>query len=61
MREKEICFIMCTNNEDYKQEALHYITHLIVPEGYTINFLAVESAKSMTSGYNEGMQASAWF
>ena len=44
MREKEICFIMCVNKEEYKQEALHYITHLNVPDGYTINFLAVESA-----------------
>ena len=55
LNEKEICFIMCTNNQVYMEEALYYITHLNVPEGYEISFLAVEDAKSMTAGYNEGM------
>ena len=58
MNGKEICFIMCTNNRRYMEEAIHYITHLRVPEGYEISFLAIEDAKSMTAGYNEGMQAS---
>lgn len=58
MNEKEICFIMCTNNQTYMEEAVNYISHLQVPEGYTISFLAVEDAKSMTAGYNEGMSAS---
>lgn len=58
MNEKEICFIMCTNNQKYMEEVLYYITHLNVPEGYEISFLAVEDAKSMTAGYNEGMNAS---
>jgi len=58
VNEKEICFIMCTNNQRYMEEALYYITHLNVPKGYEITFLAVEDAKSMTAGYNEGMCAS---
>lgn len=58
LNEKEICFIMCTNNQVYMEEALYYITHLNVPEGYEISFLAVEDAKSMTAGYNEGMGSS---
>lgn len=58
VNEKEICFIMCTNNEKYTEEAVYYITHLDVPDGYQISFLAVEDAKSMTAGYNEGMRAS---
>lgn len=58
VNEKEICFIMCTNDQRYMEEALYYITHLNVPEGYEITFLAVEDAKSMTAGYNEGMYAS---
>ncbi len=58
VNEKEICFIMCTNNEKYMEEAVYYIAHLNVPEGYQISFLAVEDAKSMTAGYNEGMEAS---
>lgn len=40
------------------EEAVYYITHLQVPDGYQISFLAVEDAKSMTAGYNEGMRAS---
>lgn len=58
MNDKEICFIMCTNNQEYMEEVLFYINHLAVPEGYEISFLAVEDAKSMTAGYNEGMRAS---
>lgn len=58
MNEKEISFIMCTNNQRYVEEAIYYITHLRVPEGYEISFLAIEDAKSMTAGYNEGMQDS---
>ena len=37
---------------------MHYISHLRVPEGYSIDFLGVEDAKSMTSGYNEAMNSS---
>lgn len=58
MNNKEICFIMCTNVQEYMEEAVYYITHLNVPEGYELSFLAIEDAKSMTAGYNEGMQAS---
>lgn len=55
---QEICFIICTNNPLYATECIHYINHLIVPEGYHIDILTVEDAKSMTSGYNEAMQCS---
>lgn len=58
MNEKEICFIMCTNNPLYAEECMHYIRHLSVPEGYGIDILTVEDARSMTSGYNEAMQCS---
>lgn len=54
----EICFIMCTNNPVYAEECVYYINHLIVPDGYHIDILTVEDAKSMTSGYNEAMQYS---
>lgn len=56
--EKKICFIICTNNQQYLEECLLYIDMLIVPEGYEIEILTVEGAKSMTAGYNEGMNAS---
>lgn len=54
----EICFIICTNNPVYAEECVYYINHLIVPDGYHIDILTVEDAKSMTSGYNEAMQYS---
>lgn len=58
MNEKKICFIICSSNRLYTEECLHYINHLNVPEGYQVDALTVEDAKSMASGYNEGMQAS---
>lgn len=58
MNEKEICFILCTNDPRYAEECMYYIRHLIVPEGYEIDILTVEDAKSMTAGYNEAMQYS---
>ena len=58
MNEKEICFILCTNDKMYAEECMYYIRHLIVPEGYEIDILTVEDAKCMTAGYNEAMQYS---
>ena len=58
MNEQKICFIICSSNQLYTNECLHYISHLNIPEGYQIDVLTVEDAKSMTAGYNEGMQAS---
>lgn len=55
---QEICFIICTNNPVYAEECVYYIHHLIVPEGYHIDVLTVEDARSMTSGYNEAMRCS---
>ena len=58
MDDKKICFIMCTNDELYAQEAMYFINNLNVPEGYMVDVLTITEAKSMTSGYNEGMEAS---
>lgn len=57
-QDKKICFIMCSNNEAYMNEAIFYINQLYIPEGYEIDFLSVSDALSMTSGYNEAMNAS---
>ena len=54
----QICFIICTNDPVYADECVYYINQLIVPDGYHIDILTVEDAKSMTSGYNEAMQHS---
>lgn len=58
MDSKKICFIMCTNNDFYKNEAVYYINHLNVPEGYTVEYISVTAASSMASGYNEAMNSS---
>lgn len=57
IKENKICFIICSNDERYLGECLYYINRLEVPEGYEIDVISVWEAKSMTSGYNEGMQA----
>lgn len=51
-------FIICTNNEIYLQECIHYINHLVVPDGYSYDILTIRDAPCMTAGYNEGMNAS---
>lgn len=56
--EKEVCFILCSNNAAYTEECIHYIRHLNVPEDFSIDVLAVEDAVSMTAGYNEAMRYS---
>ena len=47
---------MCCNNEYYVQECKLYLDELFIPEGYEVNIVEVTGAKSMTSGYNEGMK-----
>lgn len=56
--EKKIAFIVCTNDEQYLNECLLYISLLEVPEGFETELLTITDAKSMTAGYNEGMNAS---
>ncbi|MCI8858965.1 MAG: hypothetical protein HFI71_05485 [Lachnospiraceae bacterium] len=58
MNERKVCFIACVNNSRYEEEMLKYLNNLIVPDGYELQYLSVYEAQSMTSGYNEGMQAS---
>ena len=58
MNEKEICFIMCVNNDFLANECQLYINQLIIPEGYSIDIISVKDAPSMTSGYNAAMNSS---
>lgn len=57
MNDKKICFIICSNNQLYLEECLFYISQLDIPEGYSVDIMSIAEAKSMTSGYNEGMKA----
>lgn len=57
MKEKNIAFITCVNDMAEYEEALRYIEQLNVPEGYSIDTIAVQEADSMAAGYQAGMQA----
>lgn len=54
---EKIAFIICTNSETIS-ECLWWIGKLKVPKGYEIEVIEIHDAKSMTSGYNEGMRSS---
>lgn len=56
MNKRKISFIMCCNNDYYRKECGLYLEELIVPEGYEVNIVEVNGAKSMAAGYNEGMR-----
>lgn len=58
MNEKKFCFIMCANNELMLAECVHYINHLVIPEGYELDLLTIADASSMTEGYNSAMAES---
>ena len=53
--ENKITFITCVNNDYWYSECLLYLKHLKMPAGMTAEFIDVRGAKSMTAGYNEGM------
>lgn len=55
---RSVTFVLCTNDPVYTEEALYFIGCLEVPQGCEVSILTIEDATSMTSGYNEGMNAS---
>lgn len=58
MDERKIAFIMCVNDELYERECVSYIERLELPEDFKRDIISVKGAKSMTSGYNQGMKES---
>lgn len=58
MNEYKFQFIICSNNEDFLEECITYISLLEVPKGYSVDVISILEAVSMTAGYNEGMGAS---
>ena len=58
MNDKLFAFIICTNNQVYLNECIHYINQLDVPQGYSTELLTITDAPCMTAGYNEGMHSS---
>jgi hypothetical protein len=58
MNDRKISFIYCTNDETLYEESAAFIRSLAVPEGYSIDLIAIEHAPSMAAGYNEAMRRS---
>lgn len=58
MNEKQIAFIMCVNKEQEYEEALFYIEHLFLPEGFTKDIITITEASSMATGYQAAMKSS---
>lgn len=56
MNNKKIAFIYCVNNRQLYEESVRYVRALHVPEGYEIEIIPIEGAKSITSGYNEAVK-----
>lgn len=54
----KIAFIMCVNNDELYDEALLYLSDLIVPDGYSVEIVDIRDATSMCNGYNRGLKAS---
>ncbi|MDE5872955.1 MAG: glycosyltransferase family protein [Lachnospiraceae bacterium] len=54
---KKVAFILCVNNDVYMRHALYFISKLKVPYGCEVEIFTIQDAHSMTSGYNEGMEA----
>lgn len=58
MNDHKFSIIICTNDSLLLEESLHYIDHLIIPDGYDIDLLTIPDALCITQGYNEAMLAS---
>jgi hypothetical protein len=56
--ENKIEIIACVNNDRYWEECCYYLSELYIPNGFEVNITEIRDAKSMCSGYNEGMKAS---
>ena len=58
LNQKKCAFITCVNNEDWYGECRLYLQHLNVPPEFTVEFIPVRNAVSMTAGYQAAMQSS---
>lgn len=54
MNDKKVAFIICCNNDIFISECKLYIDRLIVPEGFSVDFVVIRGAKSMLEGMESG-------
>ena len=57
MGKRKFAFIIAVNNEIYFEECTYYIKRLRVPEGFSVDILAIRDADSMCAAYNAAMQS----
>jgi len=58
MVENKVCFISCVTDEDLYKKCLKCVERLLIPDGFEVEKIAIRDAKSMTEGYNRGMNES---
>ena len=56
MDNKKITFITCVNSDYWYSECILYLKSLKIPEKFSVEFLEIRDAKSMTAGYNAAMK-----
>ncbi|MDR3564802.1 MAG: glycosyltransferase family protein [Negativicutes bacterium] len=52
----KICFISCLNDKVQYATCLSHINNLTVPDGFTVETIALDDAKSLASGYNRALK-----
>ncbi|OOR06661.1 streptomycin biosynthesis protein StrF [Bacillus cereus] len=52
-------FVICVNNEKLYEVCKFYISQLDIPDSFTIEYLPIYNATSMTEGYNQALKHSA--
>ena len=55
MNDKKFSIIIAKNSDLYFNEAKFYIERLQIPQGYVLDVIPVEGAKSLAAAYNKGM------
>lgn len=53
----KIAFVLCVNNDELYDEALLYLSDLIVPDGYGVEIVDIRNSTSMCNGYNSALKA----
>lgn len=58
MNDKEVAFIICTNDEEQCADCMYYINRLIIPKDFSIDIICIKEAEGICAAYNAGMKAS---
>lgn len=53
--DKTILMVTCVNDSKLYAQCVRHILKLAVPPGYSVQFMPIRGAKSMTSGYNQAL------